>query len=65
MYFLIYGLNRFGFEPLSHLAFREYFQCSQLFQLHFYASESIVGNTYEHLPFLANILNMTACEPKS
>ena len=65
MYFSIYKLNRFGFEPLPHLVFREYLQCSQLFQLHFYTSESIVGNTSEHLPYLANILNMTAREPES
>ena len=62
MYFLIYRLDRFGYEPLPHLAFQEYLQCSQLFQLHFYTSESIAGNIFEHLPCLANILNMTARE---
>ena len=65
MYFFLYRLNRFGFEPLAHLAFQEYLQRSQLFELHFYTSESIVGNTFEHLPCLANILNMTAREPES
>ena len=65
MYFLIYTLNRFGFAPLQHLAFWEYLQFSQLFQLRFYLSESKVGNTFEHLPYLANILNLTAIEPES
>ena len=62
MYFSIYKLNWFGFEPLPHLVFREYVQCSQLFQLHFYISESIVANTSEHFLYLANILDMTARE---